>query len=162
MSRENVDVVRKVYRAWAAGDLWAHAEVYDPDIRYTRVMGGDDAGVGLAGEWEGMEGLVRGALLWVDAWEDLRVEAEDFIDPGDTVVALTRQTGRAKSSGVPLDRPLADVWEFRNGRVVRLTSYWNRDEALESVGLSSRPARRDPRRRRGPRSRGGPTGRPPR
>lgn len=132
-----MDIVRKVYRAWAAGDLWAHAEAYDPDIRYARVMEGDDAGVGLGGEWEGVAGFLRGALLWVDAWEDLRVEAEDFIDGGETVVALTRQTGRAKSSGVPLDRPLADIWKFRNGRVVALTSYWNRADALEAVGCGS-------------------------
>src|SRR5690242_2483989 len=108
MSRENVELVQKLYGAWAKGDFSAHPEVWDPEIRSGRVMSAETEGVGLAGEWQGLDGLVANVRLWLDAWQDLRVEAEEFLDAGDTVVAFTRQTGRARESGLPLDREMAD------------------------------------------------------
>jgi ketosteroid isomerase-like protein len=136
MSRENVDLVRGMYREWERGQFGANPEVWDPDVRYRRVMDDSTEGVGLSGEWDGIAGLVTGVRLWLDAWADLRVKGEDFLDAGDKVVALTHQTGRARSSGLALDQRMADVWEIRDGKVVAFHSYWRRDDALEAVGLS--------------------------
>jgi len=137
MSRENVELVRQMYDAWEKGDFSQHPEVWDPEVRSGRVMSADTDGVGLAGEWQGLDGLVANVRLWLDAWQDLRVEATEFLDGGNTVVALTRQTGRALGSGLPLDREMADVWEIRDGRVIAVHFYWDRDIALAAAGLSA-------------------------
>jgi uncharacterized protein len=136
MSQENVEIVRALYEAWARGDFWAHPEAFTPGVRSARVMGADAEGTGLSGEWEGIDGLIANTRLWLEAWNDLRVEAEELIDAGDRVVVLTRQTGTAKASGISLDREFADVWEIRDGKVVEVRFYWNRAEALEAAGLS--------------------------
>jgi len=98
-------------------------------------MAPDSDGAGLAGEWQGRNGLAENVRLWINAWNDLRVQAEEFIDAGDKVVVLTRQTAIAKVSGIPLDREFADLWELRNGTVVELRFYFNREDALEAAGL---------------------------
>ncbi len=136
MSQENVEIVRQLYEAWARGDFWAHPEAFASDVRSARVMGAGTEGAGLSGEWEGIDGLISNTRLWLEAWNDLRVEAEEFLDVGDKVVVFTRQTGAAKASGIPLDREFADVWEIRDDRVVDVRFYWKRSDALKAAGLS--------------------------
>jgi ketosteroid isomerase-like protein len=136
MSRENVEIVRQLYRAWAQGEFWAHPEAFAPDVRSARVMSPDAEGVGLSGDWQGLDGLVENALLWLSAWNDLRVEPTEFLEAGDKVVVFTRQTATAKASGIPLDREFADVWEVREGKVVGVRFYWKRGDALKAAGLS--------------------------
>jgi ketosteroid isomerase-like protein len=136
MSEENVEIVRMLYAAFAQGDFWAHPEVYDPDVRGGRVMGSDTEGAGLSGEWHGVQELAKGARQWMEAWEDLRVQAEEYLDAGEKVVVLTRQIGRARASGIPLNREMADVYELRDGKVTAVHFYWSRHQALEAARLS--------------------------
>jgi ketosteroid isomerase-like protein len=135
MSQENVEIVRRVYRGLEQGDFWSHADSFAPDVRSARIMGPDSEGAGLSGEWHGRDGLVENLRQWLDAWDDLRVHPEEFIEAGDKVIAFTRQTGTAKASGIPLDREFADVWELQGGTVVELRFYWRREDALEAAGL---------------------------
>ena len=77
----------------------------------------------------------KAAVAYLDAWEELRNEAERFIDLGDRVLVLDRQTGRGRRSGAVLDHELAQVFTVRGEAIVRWQSYWHRSEALEAVGL---------------------------
>jgi ketosteroid isomerase-like protein len=43
--------------------------------------------------------------------------------------------GRAKTSGVRLERRHAEVWTIRDGRVVRIEPFDRKSDALEAVGL---------------------------
>ena len=135
MSQEDVEIVRRIYRALEQGDFSANADSFAPDVRSARIMGPDSDGAGLSGEWQGRDGLVENLRLWLEAWDDLRVQPEEFIEAGDKVVVFTRQTGTAKASGIPLDREFADVWELEDGTVVELRFYWRREDAREATGL---------------------------
>jgi ketosteroid isomerase-like protein len=134
MSKENVEIVRRLYEAAARGD-WAHPEAFAPDVRSSRVMSPDTEGAGLSGEWQGLDGLVENLRLWLSAWDDFRSTPEEFIEAGDKVVVLTRETGKGKASGVPLDQEAADVWELRSGKVIEVCFYLKREDALEAAGL---------------------------
>jgi ketosteroid isomerase-like protein len=48
---------------------------------------------------------------------------------------VVRYRGRGKTSGAPVDVPMAHVVEIRDGRVARLTWYGTRAEAAEAAGL---------------------------
>ncbi len=135
MSRENVEIVRQLYRAWAKGEFWSHPEAFASDVRSARVMSPDAEGVGLSGHWQGLDGLVENVLLWLSAWNDVRVEPREFLEAGDKVVVVTRQTATAKASGIPLDREFADVWEVRDGKVVEICFYWKPSDALKAAGV---------------------------
>jgi ketosteroid isomerase-like protein len=69
-------------------------------------------------------------------WEDFAVEIEDLIAAADgRVVMLVHLTGRGRGSGVPLDFREANIFTIRGGRIVSVREYFDRERALEAVGL---------------------------
>jgi ketosteroid isomerase-like protein len=133
MSQENVEIARSIYAGWERGDFswvgWAH-----PEIEYVVVEGP------APGAWKGLAGLQEGGVGILNAWEGLRVEAEEcrLLDD-ERVLVLTRLSGRGKTSGIELEQMQAngaDILQFRDRRVMRFRLYWNRDHALADLGLS--------------------------
>jgi ketosteroid isomerase-like protein len=132
MSRENVEFVRSICEPWARGDFdpadWAH-----PDIEYV-IAGGPTPD-----SWTGLAGLAEGWRNFLSAWDDYSAEAEDYLEiEGERVLVLNRFSGRGSSSGVDLSRMPsrgANLFEIREGKVIRLVTYLDRDQALEAVGL---------------------------
>ena len=52
---------------------------------------------------------------------------------------LTRRGGRGKTSGLEIERIQskgAVVWHVRDGKVMRLVIYWDREHALADLGLT--------------------------
>jgi ketosteroid isomerase-like protein len=66
-----------------------------------------------------------------------RTVADEFIDMGDQVLVLTEFRGRGKTSGVSVDamHQRAALFTVRDGKVVAVTTYTDRDEALRAAGL---------------------------
>jgi ketosteroid isomerase-like protein len=134
MSQENVDTVRRALEAWNSGDLeaWLAAVSLDPAVEMRPVI---------AELVEGAEVVYRGIPGARRFWEDWRVGWNfrfvdvDFRDAGDSVVAITEASVTSARTGLDLDTPMAMVCEYRDGRLVRLTSYLEEDQALEAVGL---------------------------
>jgi ketosteroid isomerase-like protein len=69
------------------------------------------------------------------SWADFIIEAEDFIDAGDSVVVQVHQRGVGLSSGVVTELRYFMVWTFRGDAIIRIESIQGREEALETVGL---------------------------
>lgn len=72
------------------------------------------------------------------AWEDFRAEPEQYIDLGDQrILVLVRNSGRGRVSGLELEQSSgANLFEFRDGMVVRLVSYLERDHVFADLGLT--------------------------
>jgi ketosteroid isomerase-like protein len=131
MSRKNVEIARALYDEFGEGRFWTCDYLFDPDVEYERRRKTADV---MTGKWHGLEAMGAAVLEWIEAVEDLRIEAERYIDTGDSVVVFTRHRAVTKS-GVPIDEEFADVLTVRGGRIVRLHTYRHRSEALEAVGL---------------------------
>ena len=133
MSQENVEIVRRGFEHWiATGDfipeivhadfVWDLSTFRDWPERRT---------------YPGIEGAREFLADWDEAWEDWKVEVEDYIDAGDArVVTIVRQRGRSKATGVPVDMHFGQVWTIRDGQQIRMQMYASPDEALEAAGLS--------------------------
>jgi ketosteroid isomerase-like protein len=69
---------------------------------------------------------------------DYRMVPEEFIDAGgDQVLVFSREGGRGKGNGAEVQtNPTARLWTLRDGKAIRMESYWDRAEALEAAGLS--------------------------
>src|SRR5215216_8011839 len=127
MSQENVELARAIHRSWAKGDfssvVWAH-----PDIEF--VLSGPDSQV-----HRGLRGMGRAWGEWLQAWDEFRVEPREFIDVDDAVLVLIEFRGR-KATGVSVESMTgANVFWFRDGKVVRLVVHTDRPKRLEAVGL---------------------------
>jgi ketosteroid isomerase-like protein len=131
MPEENVEVVRRGFEAWNRQDLEAVRECFSPDLEIDasdRVLNPD--------VYQGVEGFMRMRREIGDAWEEFRVEAEEFFAAGKDVVAFIRAVGRGRGSGVEVDFRSAWLMTLRDGRVMRARLYRDRTEALEAAGLS--------------------------
>lgn len=129
MSQENVEAVRRLYAALSRGDYAAVMAMYSDDFEQdlTRVDGEIN---------RGKDAVTRGWVRWVAPWDEFRMHAEEVIDAGEKVVALVRQSGTGKQSGVPVHLDFGAVWTVRDGRLLRLVVYPQRRDALAAVGLS--------------------------
>ena len=132
MSKENVEIARSAWEAYLAGNEKVTAELIDPDLEFHGTVGGLQEGEVAHGEAEIDEKFEDEDL---EAWEERRLEAEEYIDAGDNVVVFLHEYRRGKGSGVELEAKTAIVAAISGGRVVRIQGYMDRDAALEAVGL---------------------------
>jgi ketosteroid isomerase-like protein len=129
MSRENVEVVRAIYRAFARRDRNALVARVDPSIRiYDRPFHPD------ASAYEGQEGFLRFSETDWEAFEDVVYEPQDFLANGPYVVVPIKQSGRGKSSALGIEEDIVNVWKLRRGKCVELRIFSTIEDALEAVG----------------------------
>ncbi len=135
MSRENVEVVRRVIEAHDRGDVAAVFAAYDPEIEWH--IGAVAASMAdLDPVYHGHEGVRAFWRQWFAAWEIASFEYEEFIDAGDNVVTVLTQRTRGRASGVELEwKSYAQVWTVQDGKIVRVEFFPTRSEAVEDVGL---------------------------
>jgi ketosteroid isomerase-like protein len=132
VSKQNVEIVRRGYELFAAGDLGGVAALFASDAEFADAGGlGVEAGLGVR---HGPEGFLRGTEEVLEAFDDYRVEPEEFIDAGDAVIVPVRISGRGKASGAEQVARLAHLWVLRDGKVIRGEVYRSTEEALEASG----------------------------
>jgi uncharacterized protein len=139
MSQENVEVVRRAYAAYnaamsAPNPLKALRAAWeglaDPAIEWVPVPNAlDDT-------FHGVDGVMEFFAETLEAFEQVHMIPERFIDHGDRVLVFLRGKGRARRAGLEIDEPWAHLITVRDGRILRLEQFRNRDEALDAAGLS--------------------------
>ena len=125
MSKENVEVVRRVYERWSVGDF-SQTELFDPDIEFEMIDWPHPA------KSRGIEAMSETWLATLSAWEDFRAKPDEVIDHGDNVLVLNSISGRGRGSGADVSALTATVWTVEGGRVVRLALYWDTARAREA------------------------------
>jgi hypothetical protein len=100
------------------------------------MVGGPDPGI-----WTGVTGMAEGWFKFLEAWDDLHVEADDQRELDQTrVLALIRRSGTGHMSGMAVAQMqslAADVFHVLDGKVIQLVHYWERDRALQDLGLEA-------------------------
>lgn len=127
MSKENVDLIRRIYDAWdrkeSARDFIA-ADVEYVNPRYA-VEPGTRRGR-------------RSFSVVRDTYDDFDVRIDRFIDAGgNDVVVLAHFSGSGRGSGVPVAGEHGYVWTIRDGIAVRFQWFQSHREALEAAGLAA-------------------------
>jgi ketosteroid isomerase-like protein len=126
MSKETVEIVRRVYEGWSRGDF-SQTELFDPDIEFEMIDWPHPA------KSRGIEAMSETWLATLGAWEDFRAKPDEVIDHGDNVLVLNSISGRGRGSGADVSALTATVWTVVGGRVVRLALYWDTERAREAA-----------------------------
>ena len=132
MSQENVKLVREAFESFLGGDQEKTAQLVDPEVEFHGTVGGLQEGQIAYGQSDIDQTFESQDL---EAWEERRLEPEEFIVVGDQVVVLLHEYRRGKGSGVELEIETAVVVGVSGGRVVRIQGYMDRGAALEAAGL---------------------------
>ena len=138
MSQENVETLRAGYEAVNRGDYDAFFQILDLAIEWKA-----PDRTPFAGAHHGHEAVKELLKTYLEAFDDLRMEPEEFFDDaGDRIVVFIRETARGRGSGVEVEIRVGHLWTMREGKVVRFEYFPEREEALEAVGLSEQDAQR--------------------
>ncbi len=130
MSQENVEVVRRIYEAFARRDRVTPFEFYASDIEW------DVTGVNLEGVVNhGHEGVRSSFRDLLAEFREFEFQPLDFTPVGDHVLVTVQERGVGRGSGVVVDRREYAVWTLRDGIVIRMRAYLDRREAFAAVGL---------------------------
>ena len=131
MSRENVELARRGYEAFARGDLDAIFESF----MHPEIEAHDPPEIPDAAIYRGREAVRRDWEHTSELFEDFSVDVDKTFDRGDEVVVFLRFRGRGRGSTAEVEAPMAHVWTIRDGQAVRLRQFIDRAAALEAVGL---------------------------
>jgi ketosteroid isomerase-like protein len=158
MSERNVEIVRRVFDAFSAvgfdrihrslaestdlesavgdlGELGAVTlEILDPDVEL------DFAGVA---NWpdeqtfRGHQGWFEMWRAWLTPWGDFAYEVREIDGVGEDVYVEVGQRGVIPGSDAPIEATIFNIWTLRDGRVVRLRFFSDREEARAALGKGS-------------------------
>jgi ketosteroid isomerase-like protein len=131
----NKEIVTRGYETFNAGEIEASLALFDPDIEWhTYIVPGPGGGV-----YHGHDGVRE---LWSEAkrvFGGFKNIPERLFDAGDRVVAFIRIEGVGAKSGVAVQARIAHVHTLRDGKVIRVESFEDRDEALQAAGIEPEP-----------------------
>jgi ketosteroid isomerase-like protein len=130
MSEENVEIVRRGFEAWNAGDMDALRVLYDPGIIWRPPEGWPEPG-----PYAGREAVMRQLEQMRETWDTDNFELiSDFFDVGDRVAVrfIWRGVGHGPESNIEA----TGVYTMRKGRCLFIEFFWDHAEALEALGLS--------------------------
>ncbi|MGA2321295.1 MAG: nuclear transport factor 2 family protein [Solirubrobacteraceae bacterium] len=131
MASTNVEIVRSILEEWERGDFssaeWAHSEIEylsaDPVLPLERA---------------GLADMAKVWRNWLRAWEDFHVDGDEYREVnGERVLVLVRYSGRGNPGGLQVGPvEAACLFHVRDGKVVKLVLYWDRERALAALGLA--------------------------
>jgi uncharacterized protein len=129
MGSESVELVRRVYLAWQAGDLEDLLSLVDRDVSWSpalRFLEGEAAAVG-------HRGLRRWFRRIRITYRSLRPVPESFEDHGSRVLVLGRLVGASRMQEEDLDVRVFWVWTVRGGRVVAMKAFLEEPAARAEI-----------------------------
>ena len=124
-----MEIVRRMFAAWASGDRDAARATYDPHA--VMLLPVVDSRVSY-----GLSEIELAVESWRRSWDGWRIDLDETLDAGDHVVVIGRQHGVGKDTGAEVMLPTAMVFSLRNSKIIRGEAFDSRDEALEAAGLS--------------------------
>lgn len=132
VSERNVELVRESLRRSSERGFDGLADLLDDDFTMDSPHGVEALQV------HDKPGLKQWFAKMDEVWEgSLRFEPEEIVALDDEqVLAAVRTGGRARGSGIELDQMVFHLYSVRGGRIVRLTTHFTREEALEAARLS--------------------------
>jgi ketosteroid isomerase-like protein len=131
MSEENVEIVRRGFVAWEAGDLAENLRLVHEDVVCCRMAPLIDPQT-----YQGLDGYLAFAREWIEPYEDFHLRPTEYIDAGDNVVVEVAQEGRLRGSKQVMKGIFWFLMKVRDGKLIRFEIYGERPQALKAAGLS--------------------------
>ena len=128
----DLEVIRAVYSRWERGDFTSW-EAFADDYVWKAVDAIE------AGEHRGIADISAAWRTWLQAWDGFSIEAEEVVPGSDgRYVVMQLFRGKGKASGLESEGRNASVVTMRDGLIVRMEGFWDRDAALQAAGVERR------------------------
>jgi ketosteroid isomerase-like protein len=130
VAAENVELVKAALDAWNRRELAAFGEYVAEDIVWLEVSGWlENQGQ----EVRGRELLLRNHQRLLDAWESYRLELQETHALDAQVIAVVREVGRGRASGVEVDSLWGYVITVDGGKLRRVEAHRDPEKVLSRL-----------------------------
>ena len=131
-SDAEIETIREIYAAINRNDIPAAIEVFDPQIEWIEPSESPEGGTthGIAD----VEALHRRSLA---TWAEGSCEPERFLVAGDKIIVFAHVHVRLNDHEEWIDGDLADVYTFRNGKVIQKRTFFEPQQALDWLGIDA-------------------------
>ncbi len=115
----NVNLIKNLYQAFAAGDIPAVLQSFDENIEWTEAEG-----FPYGGTYRGGEAILDNVFMKLATeWNDFKAEPDEFLDAGERIVALGNYSGSYKTTVKSMNVPFAHVWALKDGKIIKFVQY---------------------------------------
>jgi ketosteroid isomerase-like protein len=128
---ENVAIVRMFGEAFNRLDMDSIVAWLDPEIELREWPNAPGAQT-----YHGSDGVRQALDSWFESWEWMRIEILELHETEDRVLVTAHQRAMGKGSKVEVEIKSFNVYTFRDGKVVRIELFIEREPALEAAGLA--------------------------
>ena len=126
---DNVRIVRELYTSFSERDEVTLRHVLHQNVEWIQCRGfpGGDHHHGVDAVVENVyDGLQR-------EWNDWRVDIDELIDAGKSVVALGKYSGKHAQTGCSMDAVFAHVYDIEAGKIIRFRQYTDTHELVRAA-----------------------------
>ena len=117
--QSGIDVVQELYRVALTDQEQTIAQLVTPDMVWEILEGFPHGGI-----YAGIPAIFGQFLPKLRAdFRDWKAQPEEFVDAGDTIVALGHYSGTLQTNGVHIVAPFCHLWTLKNGKIARLRQF---------------------------------------
>lgn len=111
--------MQNVYHAFAKGDIPTVLGFLSSEVEWTEAQG-----FPYGGTYRGPRAVLEGVFMRLGSeWHGFAAVPDEFIDAGETVVALGKYSGTYKATKKSFQANFAHVWKVSEGKAVRFVQY---------------------------------------
>jgi ketosteroid isomerase-like protein len=128
LSRDKIEIVERFFEARSRGDL-GYLDLIDPDAEFDL----SESRATHRGVYRGHEEIRKQWESQREAWAVAELRPEEPVVVGERVIVSVQISAEGRSSGVKLEGQGANVFTFRNGKIVHFKLFQTKAEALAAV-----------------------------
>jgi hypothetical protein len=136
MSQENVQVVRIALEALQRGDIATFLQALDQEVEIH-----EPDSLPYGGTYKGHEGIQRLIGALAETWMNLEALPEEILGAGDTVLVMLRLKAQGRKSGKEIDMPVAEFWDMRNRKAIRIRLFYQDTVSILQILQESQNSR---------------------
>lgn len=129
MKIEN-QIITEIFAAINRNDFPSVIHLFDPEV--VRI---EPSGYATAGVHHGHESLINHMAQGRSTWAEGSCEPKKFLEVGDKVLAFVEVHVRLKDKTDWINGSVADVFTFKNGKVIEMRTFWEDQQALDWLGV---------------------------
>jgi ketosteroid isomerase-like protein len=131
MSKENIELLRRLEAAWNAGEQPNVQDYFDPEVEFVPLRSATEGG------YRGLAGI---EAFTEDTWqvfEKFELHHE-YRELDERVLVWGHNHVRTRGSGLEMDIEIGGLMDFRNGKIVRWEDFGSKEKALEAAAAAER------------------------
>jgi ketosteroid isomerase-like protein len=134
MTADNVDIVRRGFRAFQSLDMDGFTAAWDPDVVWD--LRGYRGWPGSKTEYRGTAEILAEFANYLGSARSLEVRGLEVERLDETRVLGLHTERRTEGDKPPVDLEIGAVYELTTGRVTRVEVYTGHDEARRAAGIA--------------------------